>query len=182
MKASELHDKPHLYLDMDGCQCDFFGAWAKFHGVKHYKDIGDEQARTQSIQDLNAQGPEFVRKFFANLLVLPGGKQIIDFLVKNKIPFTVLSAPLRGNEEASIQGKKEWLAKHNPVGARNPIFTHSKEKFATSKGHHNLLVDDYGVYINKWKIAGGIAIKHEDSNTAATIQALKEIYLTQPTA
>lgn len=177
MRAEEFKKKPHLYLDMDGVQADFFGAWAQLHGVEDYKDIGDEKAREDSIKELNAKGPEFVYKFFRDLPVLPGGAEIINFLVKNKIPFTVLSAPLRGNEEASIKGKREWLAKHNPVGAQDPIFTHDKQKYAMTNGQPNLLVDDYGVYVGRWRNAGGDAIKHKDSHTSDTIQQLTNIYL-----
>lgn len=177
MRASELKSKPHLYLDMDGVTCDFFGDWARLHGVSDYKDIGDEKARENSIKELNARGPEFVYKFFRDLPVLPGGREIIDFLVNNNIPFTVLSAPLRGNEEASVKGKREWLARHNPAGAKNPIFTHDKQKYALSDGQANLLVDDYGVYVGRWRNAGGQAIKHDDSNTADTIKQLTNIYL-----
>ena len=34
---------PHLYLDMDGVQADFFGAWAAMHNVGNYKDIPDTE-------------------------------------------------------------------------------------------------------------------------------------------
>jgi hypothetical protein len=30
---------PHLYLDMDGVQADFFGAWAERHIVPTYKEF-----------------------------------------------------------------------------------------------------------------------------------------------
>ena len=45
MKIRELLENmqimPHLYLDMDGVQADFFGAWANSHNVKNYKEIPD---------------------------------------------------------------------------------------------------------------------------------------------
>ena len=120
MRAQEFVSPPHLYLDMDGVQADFFTAWARWHGSKtgqdinRYKEIGDRAQREQSITELNKEGPEFVAKFFATLPVLPGGQKLIRWLKDNKIPFTVLSAPLRGNEPASIAGKKYWLTQHNP--------------------------------------------------------------------
>ena len=44
MKIKELMEDttkkmPHLYLDMDGVQADFFGAWAAKHNVGNYKEI-----------------------------------------------------------------------------------------------------------------------------------------------
>ena len=44
MKIDELEKKmPHLYLDMDGVQADFFGAWADRLGVDHWKAIHDKE-------------------------------------------------------------------------------------------------------------------------------------------
>jgi len=43
MKLKELMENtnkkmPHLYLDMDGVQADFFGAWAAKNNVGNYKE------------------------------------------------------------------------------------------------------------------------------------------------
>jgi hypothetical protein len=40
----------------------------------------------------------------------------------------------------------------------------------------NVLVDDFGKYLDAWSNAGGIAVKHEDTNTAHTIHELEKIY------
>jgi hypothetical protein len=45
-----------------------------------------------------------------------------------------------------------------------------------SNGEPNVLVDDYGKYLNLWSNAGGIAVKHEDENTDHTIKELEKIY------
>jgi hypothetical protein len=45
-----------------------------------------------------------------------------------------------------------------------------------SNGQPNVLVDDFGRYLTMWSDAGGIAVKHEDENTAETIKALADIY------
>ena len=37
-------------------------------------------------------------------------------------------------------------------------------------------MDDFGKYLDAWSNAGGIAVKHEDSNTAHTIKMLEKIY------
>ena len=52
---------PHLYLDMDGVQADFFGAWAKRHGLNHYKEIAHPE---DAINELAHSGPEEVYNFF----------------------------------------------------------------------------------------------------------------------
>ena len=179
----EDEEKPHLFLDMDGVQADFFGAWAKYYSEKtgrkitSYRDIGDAEAQLASIMELTNQGPEFVEKFFANLEPLQGFQPVLNWIQQNNIPYSILSAPLRGNNAASIAGKKSWLARHNP-GSEKEIFTGRKESYAINKQTQqpNVLIDDHGKYIDRWQGRGGIAIKHTDRNPQATIQALEKIY------
>ena len=55
MKINEIKPKmPHLYLDMDGVQADFFGAWAAMHDVGNYKEIPDTE---MSINELATSSP-----------------------------------------------------------------------------------------------------------------------------
>ena len=156
-------EQNHLYLDMDGVQADFFGAWAKWYGdktgkqISSYRDIGDAEAQLASIMELTNQGPEFVEKFFANLEPLQGFASVLNWIQQNNISYSILSAPLRGNNEASIKGKKAWLAKHNP-GGQQEIFTGRKESYAMNKQTQqpNVLIDDHGKYIDRWQSKGGI--------------------------
>lgn len=183
MRANEFESFPHLYLDMDGVQADFFTAWARWHGQKtgtdisRYKQIGDRDQREQSITELNKEGPDFIAQFFATLPVLPGGHKLIAWLKSNNIPFSVLSAPLRGNEAASIAGKKYWLSRHNPGVAAQ--FTAEKQQFAQRQGQPAVLVDDFKKYINAWREAGGIGILYRDANVDAVIDQLSQIYRTK---
>ena len=165
---------PHLYLDMDGVQADFFGAWAKRHNLTHYKEIPHPE---NAINELANSSPEEVYNFFHDLKPLKGGMRIIQWLHQHKIPFTVLSAPLRGPyASSSVQAKKDWLDKHNPGTSNNAIFTSAKYKYAKKDGEQNVLVDDFGKYLDAWSNADGIAVKHEDSNTNHTINELEKIY------
>jgi hypothetical protein len=179
MKIQDLEDKepkkmPHLYLDMDGVQADFFGAWADMHNVHHYKAIPHPE---QAIDELATSSPEQVYKFFRDLKPLTGGMRIIMWLKDNKIPYTVLSAPLRGPfAQYSIDAKKDWLDQYNPGTSNDAMFTSKKFKYAIQDGEPNVLVDDFGRYLEAWSDAGGIAVKHEDDNTAQTIQELQKIY------
>ena len=182
MRISELEEvkpkseekMPHLYLDMDGVQADFFGAWAEKNRVSSYKDIPNGEV---AINELASSSPEQVYQFFKDLKPLTGGMRIIMWLNDNKIPFTVLSAPLRGPySSSSVKAKKDWLDQYNPNTSTNAIFTAAKYKYATKDGEPNVLVDDYGKYLDAWSGAGGISVKHEDANTAQTIRELEKIY------
>jgi 5'(3')-deoxyribonucleotidase len=179
MKTTKSEKIPHLYLDMDGVQADFFGAWADKHNVSHWKSI---QNKENEIEALANSTPEQVYSFFRNLRLLKGGKEIIDWLQTNTIPYTVLSAPLRGPyAEDSKQAKRDWLDEHHPGSSANAIFTSQKHKYAVIDGVQNVLVDDFGPYCQKFSDAGGIVVKHEDEAevpTAAsdTIAQLEKIY------
>ena len=164
---------PYLYLDMDGVQADFFQAWAAFENVHHYKHITDHE---ESIVRLASTGPESVYKFFRDLKPLAGGDAIVSWLKKNNIPYTVLSAPIRIEPEASKRGKREWLDAHNPGTSTDAIFTSAKYKYATADGQPNVLVDDFSKYLDAWTEHGGIAVKHSDETTQNTIQQLEKIY------
>ncbi len=175
--------RPHLYLDMDGVQADFFSQWARWHNkkfgmshVERYKDIGSKEQREQSISELSAEGPEFIEQFFATLPTLPGGQRLVSWLKSNKIPFTVLSAPLRGMNAPSIAGKKTWLDAHNPGTSGSAIFTGDKARLAQHGGRPNVLVDDFKKYVNAWNDAGGIGLLYRDGNVNAVIDQLAKIY------
>ena len=175
MKLNELNQKsmPHLYLDMDGVQADLFHAIAKRERVDHWDDIPDQN---EAITRLSLKGPEEVYNLFRGLDPLPGGQVIIKWLHDNKIPFTVLSAPLRNEPEASIEAKKDWLDQYNPGTSKTARFTKRKYMYAITNGTPNVLVDDFNYYLRSWAEAGGIAVKHEDSNTQHTIGELEKIY------
>lgn len=170
---------PHVYLDMDGVQADFFGAWSKKSGVDHWKAIGDKE---KEIEELAHSSAKEVYDFFYNLEPLSGGLEVISWLRKNKIPYTVLSAPLRGPyKEASVQAKKDWLDKYHPGSSSNAMFTDKKYQHAMDGGRPNVLIDDFGKYLGAWSSAGGIAVKHEDQyedpdTGSHTIEKLEKIY------
>ena len=167
--------KPHLYLDMDGVQADFFKAWSKYEGVIDYKDIPKPEA---SISRMASEGSEFVYRFFRDLDTLRGGLRVIDWLQEHDIDYTILSAPLRYEHQASIMGKKEWLDKHHAGASESAIFASDKSKYATdSEGRPNVLIDDFGKNIVPWDKAGGIGIKHDPFDAGPTITALEHIYL-----
>jgi hypothetical protein len=183
MKIRELLEstdkKPHVFLDLDGVQADFAGAVKDVIGM----DRNQAKQKTEDeIERLAHSSPQAVREFFANLKQLPGGKKITDWLNKNSIPYTILSAPLRGPyTKASIMGKQEWLRKHTPQVVSNAIFQHDKHEYAMDGGKPNILIDDYGKKIAAWQQAGGIGIKHEDEYETPdaaerTIKRLEEIF------
>ena len=173
MKLTELEQMPHLYLDMDGVQADLYHAIARREKVEHWDDVPDQN---KAITKLSLKGPTEVYQLFRDLAPLPGGQVIVQWIHRYRIPFTVLSAPLRNEPEASIKAKRAWLDQHNPGSSDTAIFTKKKFQYATTAGHPNVLVDDFNYYLDSWREAGGIAVKHSQATTDQTIAELEEIY------
>ena len=172
--------QPRIFLDMDGVLCDFFGAWAQRLGGstgaswEYIKTLSRDQTEA-SIRDL-ARDPQQVEDFFANIEPLSGGQQIVKLLGRLHVPFTILSAPLDGyNADASIRGKKQWLAQHG-LDSVPKIFTRDKYLYATQPdGTANILVDDYGKNVRAWREHGGTAVKHDDHTTNQTLTTLAQL-------
>lgn len=165
---------PHIFLDMDGVQCDFEGAWLELLSLGHVDEIHD---RDEAIMILSHSSAKEVYEFFKTLSPLPGGLQLVSWLKMSRLPFTILSAPLRGPySSASIKGKKEWLSKYNPGTKESAIFINDKYRYAMDGGRPNVLIDDYPKQLSQWGKAGGIAIAHVEGSTPDTILKLKDIF------
>ena len=82
----------------------------------------------------------------------------------NKYNANILSA--YSNRDAnSASGKKKWLSKFaKPTGKIHLVLRADKQKYATSGGKSNILIDDYIKNIKEWENAGGIDSSSE-SNT-----------------
>jgi hypothetical protein len=80
--TEDKQNKPHLYLDMDGVQADFFGRWAEHEKVMSYKDITNPD---EAIMRLAKSGSESVYKFFKDLKPLSGGLKIIAWLDRKSV-------------------------------------------------------------------------------------------------
>jgi len=168
MKVMEAEKaKPQIFLDMDGVLADFFGElWTMYQEKNTKKDAWEDLKRELSPAEQNklVQSIENPIDFFASLDVLEGGQILIDWLKKNNIPFSILSAPMKGNKKSeSIEGKREWLKAHG-LGSVPAIFTSDKQDYAKSNGVPNILIDDFGKNITAWKKQGGIGIKYVDAN------------------
>lgn len=156
-----------VFLDMDGVLADFFGEWARLDGKDHYKDIDNPQAKLNLVR----QHPSF----WVNLPKLPHADILINHVMKLFGEYYICSKPLEGDPR-SQPGKYAWIKMHlqnaPPAGV---ILTHNKSMFATDNGLVNILVDDYGINVNSWQMAGGIGIKYEDKNYTHALQELSYI-------
>jgi hypothetical protein len=164
--------KPVVYLDMDGVLADFFGGVEKLYGVSHWKQLTSDKSK-----DLRQDVIERITgtNFFETLPKFPSADPLIAMIKKfTGGRFSILTSPLRGDHDNSAKWKKVWI-NQNIEQPDETIVTGRKEKYATTKGTANILVDDRPINIQKWQDKGGYGILYQaNKNSLSTIeQALK---------
>ena len=168
---SESASKPKVFVDLDGVLADFFGEWAKLEKVDHYKDI------------IKKKGPEnmdaafdLIRKhptFWTDLPLLPHAMELIRFVKENFGEYYILSKPLERDPRCEA-GKRAWVRMHlQDIPPERVLLTANKAQYARAGGDANILIDDYGVNIDHWREAGGIAIKYEPKDFHKVKKILK---------
>jgi len=154
VKIYELESKPIVYVDMDGVLADLFNHVGEIHDVEHYNQMSEKQWQT-FFQNTDAY------HLFKDLPVFPTANRLLRMVKGMAGGYKILSSPLNFDREGSIKGKREWLSKNINVEPDGIVFEHEKYKYAVSNGKPNILIDDYGVNIKKWRAAGGIGIKYQ---------------------
>jgi 5'(3')-deoxyribonucleotidase len=153
--AEDTGSEPIVYVDMDGVLADLYNYAAELYDVEHYNHMTPEQWES-FFKDSDAY------HLFRDIEPFPTANQLLQIVKKFAGGYTILSSPLSFDKAGSIRGKREWLSKNITVSPDEVIFEHDKYKYAVQPdGTPNILIDDYGVNIRKWRDAGGIAIKYQ---------------------
>jgi 5'(3')-deoxyribonucleotidase len=150
-----ISDLPVVHVDMDGVIADFFSALAKFRGVDHWKDGGDDSVQ-DSIKAIAGTN------FFSTLPVFPTAQQLITIVTSfTGGSWNINSSPLRNDYENSKKHKLDWL-KSNGFSPNEIIITGRKESYANrSTGTPNILIDDKPSNIERWTAKNGIGIRYQ---------------------
>ena len=148
LEASK-EDLPDIYCDMDGVLCNFMKA--ADYAVGGDFVTTDSKERWMKINQ--------TRGFWENLEWMPGAKRLYQKIMKYD-PY-ILSA-FSGRDPTSKNGKLKWLAKNTDFKKRNILLVmrSQKQKYATTNGKPNVLIDDYIKNIKEWESKGGIGIHH----------------------
>ncbi len=153
---------PSIYCDLDMVLVNFIkGADAA---------VGGSFADTPKDERWNKVNQ--VKGFWANLEWMPGAKRLYQFIARYDAH--VLSA-YTGKDPTSRVGKMKWLAKNTDFKRSNInlVLRSQKQKFATTDGKPNVLIDDYKKNIVEWRAKGGIGILH--TKVSETINELKRL-------
>ena len=176
MLLYELETKvnsPILYVDMDGVLADFYGPFNKMAGVSSWKDASKDTV-SQVLRDITKQ-----QDFWINLDVLFGVPKLLSAIQSLfNGQYKVLSKALAGDKRVVAQ-KKQWVQANMQLQPNEIIImpaTADKGIYATqSDGSANILIDDFGYNIKKWRSAGGIGIQHTNDTVNNTIKQLQQV-------
>jgi len=163
----EIAQATEIYVDMDGVLADFFTAWAKLMGAEHWTKIEDIPSALEKIKQ--------TENFWLDLPLTSNAKSLLMLIKDIKGEYSICSSPLPGDPNSEPH-KLEWIEKNlNFFPPKDVIITHDKAKYATTEdGTPNILIDDYGVNIQKWEAAGGIGFKHKDHKFERTAKNIKQ--------
>lgn len=164
--VDDIASASEIYVDMDGVLADFFGDWKKLIG-KDWRTIKDIGPALQKIRD--------TEDFWLNLPMTSNAKNLLNLIKDVKGNYKILSSPLP-DDPNSEPHKREWIKKNLSFFApQDVIITFDKAKFAKQQdGTPNILIDDYGVNIQKWEAAGGVGFKHKDHKFERTAKNIKQ--------
>ena len=148
LEASK-EDLPDIYCDMDGVLCNFMKAADYAAGGSFVTT--DSKERWMKINQ--------TRGFWENLEWMAGAKRLYQKIMKYN-PY-ILSA-YSGRDPTSRNGKMKWLAKNTDFKKSNILLVmrSQKQKYATTNGKPNVLIDDYIKNIKEWESKGGIGVHH----------------------
>jgi|TARA_B110000967_G_C18711908_1_gene473138 hypothetical protein len=161
MEASN-NDLPEIYCDMDQVLCDFIGGAEKAIGGSFVStDKNDQWNKITQTKD-----------FWEDLDWVPGAKRLYSFISKYD-PHILSAYSERDNN--SRPGKLKWLKNNIKIKRSNInlVKREDKQKFATTNGEPNVLIDDFKKNIVEWESKGGIGVHHTE--VGKTIAELKRL-------
>ena len=173
--------KPNwTYVDMDGVIADFFKALDLEFGVNHWKDIPTQEDVIERLSGTD---------FFSRIPIFPTTIKFLHMVERyTKGRWSILSTPLKGDEENSSKHKDIWLdnlfgyAFDNDFNKKR-FYSAYKWKWATLYGEKpNLLIDDRPTNLEEFKEHGGLTIRYQanESKLDKFEQKLKDLF--QPLA
>jgi FMN phosphatase YigB (HAD superfamily) len=147
-----------VYFDLDGVLVDWVAQFEKVSPI--------------SLEEMNALSHEeraaFKRKlynyeFFAEMAPIERGLEMLNRMMveKPEADFFILSAAGYENQAEVMRAKRDWCAKHLPVGIKEVLLVPKlKHKPAAMKEGYrdHVLIDDRVPAIEYWQEAGGIGV------------------------
>ena len=167
-----------VFVDMDGVLANFFQRLAKLYVMHHWKDIPSSEDTVKRLSGTD---------FFNTLEPFPTTHQLIrDVHTLTEGNWSILSTPLKGDEQNSIYWKNRWLDEildSEELKGIQPVcrfYSHHKHHFAKEKrllkDVPNLLIDDRPHNLRAFVEQGGVGLRYQadESNYDKLITKLKK--------
>ena len=113
-------------------------------------------------------------EYWANLPPLPNFQSMIDAAIElvGSENVYVCTAPV-GDNNGCESGKRAWVAGNTNISADNVFVTEDKGSIAQQFPEDAcILIDDRKKYVDAWKAAGGIPIRHTPGDSQSSISQL----------
>ena len=171
--------KTKIFLDMDGVLADFFHEYAKLAGTP-----ADEAGRHDYHNiPVDLREPMLDKMigtdFFYRLPVFPSADGLIQMVLGYTPVYNICSSPLRGDQANCEKWKCAWIKKNLSPQPAEVVITGMKESHAiNADGSPNILIDDRGQVLERWRGRGGIGIKYQadESDLSVVAKGLEHAY------
>ena len=160
-----------IYLDMDGVLCNFERRYFEL-----YKELpGSMRDR----KDFNLHWHDFIAtKQFETLDWYPGGKELVDFCFKTKLPIELLTSSGGNKYHDEVARQKVVWLENNGLGKLKANVVPGRKHKAEYATPNTILIDDTQDIIQSFNAAGGIGILHKEiGNTLMMLEKLLEVEL-----
>jgi hypothetical protein len=160
-----------IYLDMDGVLCNF--------ERRYFQLYNELPGSMRDRKDFNLHWDHFIEnKQFETLEWYPGGKQLVDFCFKTKLPIELLTSSGGQKHHKEVERQKiVWLA-NNGLGKLKANVVPGRKHKAEYATPNTILIDDTQDIIQMFNAAGGIGILHKEiGNTLMMLEKLLEVEL-----
>ena len=162
MAFTNFYNK-RIFCDLDSTLSDFNAQWMLMTKTNMSPKKFEEM---YGVEEFLSELKKYGVGFWKDMPLMEDAMFLWNYIDKYK-PI-ILTKPIP-TEECRI-GKELWVRKYLPVKTEI-IFAEEKEQWADP---HSLLIDDLGINVRKFIIAGGEGIIHTSS--IETIKELKEKY------
>ena len=153
-----------IYLDMDGVLCNFERRYFEL-----YKELpGSMRDR----KEFNVHWHDFIAtKQFETLDWYPGGKELVDFCFKTKLPIELLTSSGGNKYHDEVARQKVVWLENNGLGKLKANVVPGRKHKAVYATPNSILIDDTQDIIQMFNAAGGIGILHKEiGNTLMMLQ------------
>jgi len=174
-----------IYVDMDGVLANLYDYMTLQIFKKPFKEISEDQMEIikrvfKDKEYFNFYFSEGVESVFENLEPFLFNKTLIETVMKFGGEYTILSRPCKLDLEGTKRAKIKWVQKHLAFCPPKDILL-VQDKSANGRALGNILIDDWDMFLDRWRDKGGHAIKYKaaEYDTAEQVEKYIEENLKQ---